>query len=105
MQTNIFKHVKRGTIYEALEIVYDVDINYKEGDIFTLGTPFGEIECQIQCSTKPEASLVIYKPLGESFTFYARPETEFFDGRFIEWECPHVDDEELLAQLEQLRAG
>lgn len=100
MRTKLFRHIKSGTLYEVLEIVHNTGTSYKEGDIFILGTPFGEVECLIQCSTKPTDSLVIYKPLNQSFTFYARPEAEFFDGRFIECECLHVDDEELLAQLD-----
>lgn len=105
MQIKRFKHKKRGSIYQALEIVYNVDTNYTEGDTFILGTPFGELPCEIQCSTKPESSLVIYKPVEGPFRLYARPESEFFDGRFEECDFHQEKDEELAALLEQLPEG
>lgn len=77
-----FRHVKRGTVYTLLDIIQLPDTNYEEGDVAHYPTAFGFVPATIQVSTQPELKLCIYMPFQKVFELWARPVTEFFDGRF-----------------------
>lgn len=79
-----FKHKKRGTSYEILDIIdYSGTEDLMEGDIFGYWEDGEQFYADFQMSNDNfvDGQIVLYYPL-EGVGMYARPASEFFDGRF-----------------------
>ncbi len=86
-----FKHVKRGTEYEILDIINVEGKNWNDNDTVEIREASWCLTANFQFSgalTHPlitrrfqEGLIVIYCLL-EGDAIYARPALEFFDGRF-----------------------
>lgn len=84
----LYRHVKRGSIYEIVEGVYELNTFSEEGSkhVFLVGAELIEAEMQFSLGVKEGSKyagpIIVYR--GTDNKVWLRPTFEFFDGRFEE---------------------